>query len=202
MKTPWKFLAELTLRRRLANGQENTAEQRTDLKAPRSEVEGTLALSSHISEASGTADRDGAAIPVDAVPVAPNEREGGLDVAQKLERPVDVEEAQAAAPVAAHYSGAELDVSPLKIGASAKPQRKPPIARRQRAKRIPVEVVARNIVVMDEDQGLQPQSPRNAFFDEVEGLDEEIRNLRSDLAQKLYLQNVQLKKMLERFDAS
>jgi hypothetical protein len=36
----------------------------------------------------------------------------------------------------------------------------------------------------------------------VAGLDEEIKQLRIQLAQKLHLQNVQLKKMLERFDVS
>ena len=39
-------------------------------------------------------------------------------------------------------------------------------------------------------------------MDDVAGLDEEIHQLKNLLAQKLYLQNVQLKKMLERFDVS
>ncbi|QFI69476.1 hypothetical protein EKH55_4602 [Sinorhizobium alkalisoli] len=40
------------------------------------------------------------------------------------------------------------------------------------------------------------------FFHEVAILDEEIKMLRTQLAQKLHLQNVQLKKMLDRFDVS
>ncbi|APG87104.1 hypothetical protein SAMCFNEI73_pB0422 (plasmid) [Sinorhizobium americanum] len=40
------------------------------------------------------------------------------------------------------------------------------------------------------------------FFHEVTTLDEEIKMLRTQLARKLYLQNVQLKKMLERFETS
>ncbi|ASY73451.1 hypothetical protein EFR01_60310 [Sinorhizobium fredii] len=40
------------------------------------------------------------------------------------------------------------------------------------------------------------------FFHEVATLDEEIEMLRTQLAQKLHLQNVQLKKMLERFEVS
>ncbi|ASY73177.1 putative 21.7 KDA PROTEIN IN SYRB 5'REGION (ORF4) (plasmid) [Sinorhizobium fredii CCBAU 25509] len=40
------------------------------------------------------------------------------------------------------------------------------------------------------------------FFHEVATLDEEIKVLRTQLAEKLHLQNVQLKKMLERFDFS
>ncbi|APG93011.1 hypothetical protein SAMCFNEI73_pA0034 (plasmid) [Sinorhizobium americanum] len=40
------------------------------------------------------------------------------------------------------------------------------------------------------------------FFHEAATLDEEIKTLRIHLAQKLQLQNGQLKKMLERFDVS
>ncbi|WP_457584617.1 hypothetical protein [Ensifer canadensis] len=41
--------------------------------------------------------------------------------------------------------------------------------------------------------------PPTAFADEVAALDEDIRQLRRQLAKKLSLQNAQLKKMLERF---
>ncbi|AWI61463.1 hypothetical protein AB395_00006286 (plasmid) [Sinorhizobium fredii CCBAU 45436] len=40
------------------------------------------------------------------------------------------------------------------------------------------------------------------FYHEVAALDEEIKMLRTQLAQKLHLQNVQLKKMLRRFEDS
>ncbi|WP_152970872.1 hypothetical protein [Rhizobium ecuadorense] len=41
-----------------------------------------------------------------------------------------------------------------------------------------------------------------ALHEEISALDEEITRLRGQLAEKLYLQNLQLKRMLERFDAS
>ncbi len=44
--------------------------------------------------------------------------------------------------------------------------------------------------------------PPMTFFDEVAGLDAEITQLRRQLAEKLLLQNAQLKQMLERYDAS
>ncbi|MDP9812185.1 hypothetical protein J2W42_005055 [Rhizobium tibeticum] len=44
--------------------------------------------------------------------------------------------------------------------------------------------------------------PLDPFIGEVTGLDEDIKQLRNQLAQKLKLQNDQLKKMLERFDVS
>jgi hypothetical protein len=63
-------------------------------------------------------------------------------------------------------------------------------------------MVAQSTAVANKDQSAQSPSSRETFFDEVAGLDEEIKQLRIQLAQKLHLQNVQLKKMLERFDVS
>jgi hypothetical protein len=51
-------------------------------------------------------------------------------------------------------------------------------------------------------ESVQPSSPRDLFFHEVAILDEEIKTLRTQLARRLHLQNVQLKKMLERFEGS
>lgn len=50
-----------------------------------------------------------------------------------------------------------------------------------------------------------PQPPSvsaNPFFDEAASLDEDIKQLKDQLAQKLRLQNAQLRKMLERFERS
>ncbi|ASY66508.1 putative 21.7 KDA protein IN SYRB 5'REGION (ORF4) (plasmid) [Sinorhizobium sojae CCBAU 05684] len=63
-------------------------------------------------------------------------------------------------------------------------------------------MAAQSGVAPKHHQSLQPSSSRDLFFHEVATLDEEIKMLRSQLAQKLHLQNVQLKKMLERFDVS
>ncbi|PSS60572.1 hypothetical protein C6558_31800 [Ensifer sp. NM-2] len=48
--------------------------------------------------------------------------------------------------------------------------------------------------------GLQDPMPVQTFRDEVVGLDDDIRKLRLELSQKLAIQNLQLKKMLSRFD--
>ncbi|MGO7331653.1 hypothetical protein AB9E14_36935, partial [Rhizobium leguminosarum] len=45
-------------------------------------------------------------------------------------------------------------------------------------------------------------SPHEIFFASVMSLDEDINQLRKQLAEKLHWQNVQLKRMLERFDGS
>lgn len=64
----------------------------------------------------------------------------------------------------------------------------------------------KNIAVTDAvEYGVGSSSvaqPPMTFFDEVAGLDAEITQLRRQLAEKLLLQNAQLKQMLERYDAS
>jgi hypothetical protein len=45
-------------------------------------------------------------------------------------------------------------------------------------------------------------SSANPFFDEAASLDEDIKQLEDQLAQKLRLQNAQLRRMLERFERS
>lgn len=51
-------------------------------------------------------------------------------------------------------------------------------------------------------QAVEDSPSINPFFDEVAGLDDDIKKLKMQLAQKLHMQNVQLKKMLGRFDVS
>jgi hypothetical protein len=63
-------------------------------------------------------------------------------------------------------------------------------------------VAAQSAIAPKHHQSLQPSSSRDLFFQEVGTLEEEIKMLRTQLARKLHLQNVQLKKMLERFDIS
>ncbi|PDT28003.1 hypothetical protein CO660_20150 [Rhizobium sp. L9] len=61
---------------------------------------------------------------------------------------------------------------------------------------------ARAGVVTRESQGVPRSSARDAFFDDVASLDEDIKKLKRELARKLQLQNAQLKKMLKRFDVN
>jgi hypothetical protein len=63
--------------------------------------------------------------------------------------------------------------------------------------------VAETAITTSDGQDAQPVPSRGSeFFDEVAGLDGEIRQLRAALARKLSSQNAQLRKMLERFDVS
>ncbi|ASY60755.1 putative 21.7 KDA protein IN SYRB 5'REGION (ORF4) (plasmid) [Sinorhizobium sp. CCBAU 05631] len=126
---------------------------------------------------------------------------GDGDVAQALRPPIDAEEVQTTARHEADHSGAEAN-SLVTKSAAAKSPSKPRIKRRERGERANAQVAAQSAVPPKPHQSVQPSSSRDLFFHEVATLDEEIEMLRTQLAQKLHLQNVQLKKMLERFEVS
>lgn len=179
MKTPWRFLADLTSRRRPAKAQENSTGH--DAEAPESEAKPAPAVASDAAEASD-ADRDTLA----DRPAASTEAEAVRDAAEAQTPDLD-----------------DTNPSPVETDApatTAKPQRKPPAKRQGSAKRAAADVVAKNTAA--QERSAQAPSSRDPFFDEVASLDEDIRKLRSELAQKLHRQNAQLKKMLERFDRS
>lgn len=123
-------------------------------------------------------------------------------VSQALKPPIDAEGAQTPARHEADNLGAEANLLVPKSAASTKLESKPRIKRRDRGKRGNFNVAKQRAVAPKYHQSLPPSSSRELFFDEVARLDEEIKMLRSQLAQKLRLQNVQLKKMLERFEVS
>lgn len=199
MKTPWKFLAQLTSRRPSTKAQESSIGRDTDPKAHESDEEHrpTLRLSLKVA-ASPPAHEDD--VPVDQVSVASDQAQGEGDVAQALRSPIDAEESQATAGSEADTSGAEANSSVPRGAASTKAKSKP--RSKHRRKRANAKGAAQSAVAPRHDQSLQPSSSRDVFFHEATTLDEEIQMLRTELAQKLHLQNGQLKKMLERFDVS
>ncbi|MGH0348832.1 hypothetical protein [Sinorhizobium meliloti] len=201
MKTPWKFLAQLASRRPSAKAQQTSIGNDTDSRAFETEVERSSALppSSTVAAGSPAHDED---VSVDQESVASDKAEGDDDVAQALKPPIDAEEAQTTARHEADHSGAEASSLVPKSAASTKSQSKPRIKPRERGKRDSAQVAAQSAVAPKHHQSLQPSSSRELFFHEVATLDEEIKVLRTQLAQKLQLQNLQLKKMLERFDIS
>ncbi|WOS65595.1 hypothetical protein [Sinorhizobium fredii] len=200
MKTPWKFLAQLTSRRPSAKAQESSIGNDTDSKALESEAEHTSALPPRSTVAAGPpAHNEG--VSVDQGAVASEKAKGDDDVAQALEPPIDAEEAQTTPRQESDHSGSEAN-SLVPKSAATKPPSKPRIKRRERRRRANAQVAAQRAVAPKHLQSLQPSSSRDLFFHEVATLDEEIEMLRTQLAQKLHLQNVQLKKMLERFEVS
>lgn len=84
----------------------------------------------------------------------------------------------------------------------AGPTRPPPAKKQRRSRKTSAsDVAVADAVEYGDGDSSAPQPPMT-FVDEMTALDEDIRQLRRRLAEKLLLQNIQLKKMLERFDAS
>ncbi|MCA1495046.1 hypothetical protein I6F11_30030, partial [Ensifer sp. NBAIM29] len=145
-----------------------------------------------------TPDHD-ADVSVDQVSMSSGKPKGDPNLAQATSLPI--EEAKTPAPSPQH-SGAVADAVEPKSETSTKPQTKPQVSRRERPRRTRAHVDAQSAVATNEAQSEQTSCSGDVFFSEVAILDEELKELRRLLAQKLRLQNVQLKKMLERFDVS
>ncbi|MFT4182446.1 MAG: hypothetical protein QM636_11075 [Rhizobium sp.] len=177
MKSPWKLLAQLTSRRRPAETPEPS-----------------------VAEVSGRQDNDEAATADRAAATTANEADSIPDVAQADVPRVETDEVPAQADDEAGRSAADAQPlapesrTPNKSGQT--PRRKQP----QRAKRARTEKIPGSVAAASGGQGAQSSSPQDSVFDEMARLDEEIGQLRSQLAKKLHLQNRQLSKMLERFD--
>jgi len=124
-----------------------------------------------------------------------------LDATPAASPPVDIDEGQAETPAKASKSGAEAPALVRQNATSKKSPRAPQAKRAARGGRTRIDSDAERIDPANEDQTAQSPSPPT-FLDEVGSLDDEVRQLRRQLAHKLHLQNIQLKKMLERFDIS
>lgn len=200
MKTPWRFLADLSSRRRPAKAQESAIGHDTDPGTLEREADPTPTRPSLSAKPSVKADDD-KGTPVDQVPVASSAVESDPHAARALESAV-VEEPRSAAPDdESDHSRAEADMSAPR-NVTGKQQNKPAVKRRAPGKKAKAGVAAQSAIAALEDPRSQPSASRDSFFNDVASLDEDIKKLRSQLAQKLDLQNAQLRKMLERFGVS
>ncbi|SCW48183.1 hypothetical protein SAMN02927900_01870 [Rhizobium mongolense subsp. loessense] len=198
MKTPWKFLAQLASRGRPTETRENSVGDDADTEANESGARHASALSSDATEVSGRPDH----IENPAVDTTSDEPDSDLDVTPAISPPSDGEEVQR--PIRHEISQPDADAHALvpESKPSKKSPRTPRAKRPERSKRTRAGMVSGNAAIANSNQSAQSSSSREGFFDEVASLDEEIRQLRSQLAQKLHLQNLQLAQMLERFDGS
>lgn len=189
MKSPWKFIAQLTSRRVSAKAQDSSTGNDTDPKALESEVEhasARLPSSKLVDQESSASDK----------------AKGRDSVAQVIRPPIDDAQAHAPAHREADNTVGEEPLLVRKYAVSTKSQTKARIKRRERGEKANAQVAAPTPVTAPDRRSMQLPSSRELLFDEVATLDAEIKMLRNQLAQKLRLQNVQLKKMLERFDVS
>lgn len=200
MKSPWKLLAQLTSRRRPAETREPSIADDTEVEASESDAPPTPAPSLGSADVSGRQDNDEAAAADLVAATTANEAGSIPDVPQAVVPPVETEAVQA--PVGEEADRSAADAQPL-APESRTPNKSKKTPRRkqsERAKRARTEKVAGSAAAASGAQGAQPSSPQDSVFDEMARLDEEIGQLRSQLAKKLHLQNRQLIKMLERFD--
>ncbi|MDE3775676.1 hypothetical protein CN154_34530 [Sinorhizobium meliloti] len=199
MKTPWKFLARLNLGRSLAKAQPRSAGNETGSETLEIEVEHASALPSSPAVAASPPAQD-EDVWIGQGPIASDKVEGRNDVAQVLKPPNGADEAQASVRDEAGGSSTEANSLVEKSAPSAKSQSKPRIRRRERGKSAKARVAVQSAGDPKRHGNLQRRSSRELFFHELATLDEEIKTLRMQLAQKVHLQNVQLKTMLERFE--
>ncbi|NTH16422.1 hypothetical protein G6L99_30280 [Agrobacterium rhizogenes] len=201
MKSPWKFLVELTSRGRAAEMPAASIEDDAKTTAIESEAQQVSVLPLNSTEATDRPDHDDPP-PVDFVATTSNETAGDLDAAPAILLPGDVEEIQVPVREKASQSSAE---APASVPQNERSRRSPPTLqtkRPARARKARTNVNAESTRSTNKDQTTQSPSPRETLLDEAISLDEEIRQLRRQLAQKLHLQNAQLKTLLQRFDVS
>lgn len=179
MKSPWKFLVQLASRGRTTETPEGMDDN-------------------------DTAKTNEAAPAQDEILSA---RYPGDDIAPPLQDADDVADDVDAKAAASDAVEAASNSGPSTSADLLRPDdRKLSTERALPSERLPVrqtrarETRRRSDAVVDAAEGAS--APPVRFVDEVALLDEEINQLRRQLAAKLSLQNAQLRRMLERFDAS
>ncbi|MBB3610561.1 hypothetical protein [Rhizobium sp. BK602] len=201
MKSPWKFLAELTSRRRPAETQESSIADDVAVEASESDARRVSPPSSNATEVSGH--RHGAETPaVELAATTTADESNGTSYVSQADLPsVADEKAPTPAGDETARSGADAQPPAPESRTAKRSKRVSPARPPERAKRTRTDKASGNIAAANADQNRPSPSPQDSFFDEVARLEGEIGQLRSQLAQKLRLQNLQLIKMLERFEA-
>lgn len=201
MKTPWRFFVEMTSSRKPAPAQVALPGSETKSEGPAGVAE-PASLRDSFAE---TSDEPNKIDEVSAVPEASTasheaagEPSGTLPVPPVVDRAfVEAGEAEPDLPVT---DGIAL--APVNQVIAPSPRASQPKTAK-RAKWSGEPAVAGTAITTNHGQDGRPVPSRGSeFFDEVVGLDDEIRQLRAALARRLSSQNAQLRKMLERFDVS
>jgi len=202
MKSPWKFLAQFIPQRRSAETPESSIGYHPDTERSQSEAQQSSGLPLDVTDASRGSERDESR-PTELKASTSDQFEREIDAAPGATARDDVEAFHAPTRRQSIESTVRSHALPVESGPNKKSPRAPPTKGLARAKRARTDTIAQSSAVANRGKSSQLSSPRDeAFFAEVAGLDEDIKQLRIQLARKLHLQNDQLKKMLERFDVS
>lgn len=180
MKPPWKFLADLVSRRKPAD----IAEPSPPPDRKLIEIKARPAKLPQLTSQPDDFGRSGADSEVLAKATTAAAVESGVEQDEPAE-------AAGEGTSSVFQPPATVDVS--KSRKAGRPRQ----ARGDRAKPVQPHAPAANEV-----RHVETAVSEDPFLDEATSLDSEIRQLRDQLAQKLRLQNDQLKKMLERFERS
>jgi hypothetical protein len=193
MKSPLKFLAGLIAWGRAAESPQALTGRDPDTKLsspevrqllPAPDVSATAVDDNHPSKTAST--------------VAASEPEAGADGKPPVSHPI-VEEA--VAPVKASVVQSADDAKLVAESASVRELvTKPSAERASRKKAVLEDATAVKAIPSDDRHVAQSSVPALSVSNEAVSLDDEIAALRKQLAQKLRLQNAQLRTMLERFD--
>lgn len=199
MKSPWKFLTQFIPQRRSQEIPESAIGHDPDTERSQSEAQQSSGLPLGATEASRGPARDEGR-PTDLKTSTSDQFKRTINAAPGVAAHDDAEAYHAPARRQTIRKTAQSHAPRVESGPNPKSPRTPPTKKLERAKRTRAVTIAPRASGAT-DKTDQASSSREAFFDEVASLDEDIKQLRIQLARKLHLQNVQLKKMLERFDA-
>ncbi|QND44716.1 hypothetical protein HB780_02670 (plasmid) [Rhizobium lusitanum] len=201
MRTPQRsFVVEFKSGRRPPKAGTNSIWGDTDLKAVAREVEDDTSHLFKSNEAPGTHDAGGDVLP-DVINVgSASEHAGDLDVARAEIPSVNGAQVDALEPHEVDRPVVEAVAQVQESQPSLRPRATSKDAAPKRAKRGPA--TAHVSVGAHEDQNTQSKTAMDSIsVDEVAALDTENQRLKRLLAKQLHAQNLQLRKMLERFDA-
>ncbi|WP_037390178.1 hypothetical protein [Sinorhizobium americanum] len=186
MKTPQRrFVVEFKSGRRQSKGQTNSIWGDTDLKALAREVEQKAPHLFNSHEAPATPN------PAETTPADPVSAGSGIErVGTEAEMPEHEADRPAAEAV-------------VQVQESQRRRTTATGTPRKRTKRAPAQATLHRSMRALEDESGQPQAATDPIpFDGLATLDAENKRLKRLLVEQLQAQNLQLKKMLERFDAT
>lgn len=197
MRTPWKMLADLV------SGKSSKDETETELQTRADEA---MPAATDAHETTASADAAPAAIEND---VATSSEPAIVIEPEALESTATVNDAETltTATRVSQQRTAEQDVDVVTpsatIGRSIQPQT------RRRATKAPAAAKAKRVVITRQNAEIAPpavalaqvaKTAPKSHSDEMTDLDQDIEALRKQLAEKLKLQNAQLRKLLDRYE--
>ncbi|PZM07970.1 hypothetical protein [Rhizobium tubonense] len=194
MKSPWNFLVQLASRGRSDETQENPTDSFTKAAEGKGEAQKIPAAKTLVPTSSSQGEGQPTQLVAETTAPVPK-----YDNAPPTTTLADAEAAQKG-----DEEANQLITGPSELARNSATRVKSPKISQPRppagAKKHPIDVAARSSIATNKVEGGQPVSHEDPFHNNAANLDGDIKQLRLQLAQKLRLQNTQLKEMLRRFE--